>query len=304
MSGRPKLLYLLAPSYSGTTLLTYLLSQHERIATVGELKATHMGDIGKYRCSCGTLIEQCGFWLDLQRVALEEGIRFSVADFATVFGSTNQAVDRVIRATVRGPWFESLRSSVLTVMPERVSRLRHVARRNFVLSQAIGRIQKGHIFLDGSKDAVRLLHLIRSELWDVRVICMQRDGRGVANSYRKHEGLTFSSAVDNWLHTVRELRHMRSRLRDGDTFELRYEDLCRQPERVMTDIWSWLGVDKQPLRDLQSTSGKSHILGNSMRLSNVSEIRYDESWKTTLTAAELDLFDHKAGQTNRNLGYE
>ena len=48
MSERPRLLYILAPSYSGSTLLTYLLSQHDAIATVGELKATSRGDLDTY----------------------------------------------------------------------------------------------------------------------------------------------------------------------------------------------------------------------------------------------------------------
>jgi hypothetical protein len=304
MSGKPKLLYLLAPSYSGTTLLTYLLSQHKRIATVGELKATRMGDIDQYRCSCGTMIKKCEFWLELQMVTANQGIRFSVGDFATVFGSTNRAVNRVIRATVRGPCFEALRFCALAVTPKNISKLRDVARRNFILSQAICGLQEGDIFLDGSKDPVRLLHLIRSSLWDVRVICMQRDGRGVANSFRRHDALSFDAAVDYWLRTVRELGHMRSRIGDSCVFDARYEELCQRPERVMEDIWSWLGIEYQPLRALNSTCGKSHVLGNSMRLRNVSEIRYDDAWKAGLSAAELDLFERKAGRANRNLGYE
>ena len=62
MSTKPILLYILAPSFSGSTLLTYLLAQHPRVATVGELKATRMGSIDEYRCSCGEPMRTCEFW--------------------------------------------------------------------------------------------------------------------------------------------------------------------------------------------------------------------------------------------------
>ena len=38
------LVYILAASHSGSTLLAMLLSTHPEICTVGELKATNLGD--------------------------------------------------------------------------------------------------------------------------------------------------------------------------------------------------------------------------------------------------------------------
>lgn len=304
MSDRKKLLYLLAPSYSGSTLLTYLLSQHARIATIGELKATRMGDVASYRCSCGTLIRECDFWRQLRELAASRGVDFSVDDFETVFSSRNPVVNKVVKATVRGRWFEAVRAGALSVVPERVARLDYVAHRNFVLSQAVCEIQGGDIFVDGSKDPARLMHMIRSGLWDVYVIYLQREGRAVSNSYRKHDGFSFSHAINYWRHAVHELRRMRTRLADDRVFDLRYEDLCREPELTMTGIWSWLGVDDQPLQDLGSIAAKSHILGNRMRLRNASEIRYDDTWKSALSPADLALFERRAGDLNRTLGYE
>ena len=88
MSTRPVLLYILAPSFSGSTLLTYLLAQHPRVATVGELKATQMGPIDDYRCSCGEPMRTCAFWQALDREAGADGVDFSLEDFGTVFDGT------------------------------------------------------------------------------------------------------------------------------------------------------------------------------------------------------------------------
>ncbi len=300
----PKLLYLLAPSYSGSTLLTYLLSQHERIATIGELKATRMGDVASYRCSCGELITVCEFWRQLQVLAAENGVDFSVHNFDTVFSSHNPAISKVIRATVRGRWFEVMRAGLLSLVPESISRLDYVAHRNMVLGQTVCQIQDGDVFVDGSKDSVRLMHMIRSGLWDVYVIYLQREGRAVINSYRKHDGFNIGQAIRYWKHAVRELRRMRARLDDSRVFDLHYETLCRDPEQTMTAIWSWLGLENQPLQELGSIAVKSHILGNKMRLRNASEIRYDDTWKSAFSPADLALFDRHAGDLNRKLGYE
>ena len=59
-----KLAYILAASHSGSTLLSMLLGSHQQIATVGELKLSTkaIGDIDRYRCSCGQFIRRCDFW--------------------------------------------------------------------------------------------------------------------------------------------------------------------------------------------------------------------------------------------------
>ncbi len=46
-----RLIYILAASHSGSTLLSLLLGSHPEITTIGELKATSLGDPDQYRCS-------------------------------------------------------------------------------------------------------------------------------------------------------------------------------------------------------------------------------------------------------------
>ena len=85
--GRVRLLYILAASHSGSTLLAMLLGNHPEICTVGEMKHTSIGDVDRYRCSCGALIRACGFWNDVARDMRSRGLDYRVArgetDFAT-----------------------------------------------------------------------------------------------------------------------------------------------------------------------------------------------------------------------------
>ena len=303
MSERPQLLYILAPSYSGSTLLTYLLAQHEAIATIGELKATRMGDIDAYRCSCGALIRECEFWSRLAQRATDEGLAFSLDDFGTVYGNGTSFVDRVVRALVRGPVFETARSALLGLLPDSMTRVRAVTRQNLTLSKIVCDMQGGSIFLDGSKDSARLLHYLRSGEWDIRVIYLQRDGRGVTNSYVKHDGVDYDGAIDYWRKAVTELQRMRGRLDDDRVYDLLYEDLCREPERRLAEICRWLGIEALDHGTTFSAESQ-HVLGNSMRLNNVTEIRFDEAWRKKLTPQNLRDFEQRAGALNRRLGYE
>ena len=48
---------------------------------------------------------------------------------------------------------------------------------------------------------------------------------------------------------------------------------------------------------------ENHIIGNSMRLKGLGEIRQDLSWQTRLGGAELDVIARIAGPTSRHLGF-
>jgi len=303
MNDKPTLLYILAPSFSGSTLLTYLLAQHDAIATVGEFKATQMGPPEDYHCSCGDPILSCEFWNSVRAEAAARGIEFSVDEFGTVFDGGCAFCDKVVQATVRGALFERVRSLAIHMLPGVSKRLRSVARRNVDLADIVCHIQGGRIFLDGSKDSARLLHLINSDAWQVRVIYLQRDGRGVSSSIRKHEVISYDAAIGEWLHSVRELQRMRRRLDPAQVFDLHYEDLCMEPASCMQRIWDWLGIESLAINKKQFKSGDYHILGNAMRLGTLSEIRLDERWREAMSESELEQFEIQAGAVNRQLGY-
>ena len=303
MDSKPTLLYILAPSYSGSTLLTYLLAQHRAISTVGELKGTSMGDVRAYRCSCGSLIHECEFWKQVDARARESGLEFSFDNFGTVFQGDHPLADRIVRAGVRSPAAEILRRLACAIVPGAAAGIRRVAEQNRVLTGIVCELQGGTIFLDGSKDAARLLHLLQAGLWQVRVIYLQRDGRGVANSIGAHRNVPFRQAMEIWREDVIELQRMRRRLDDGAVFDLHYEDLCRSPVETLGRLWSWLGVDPMPVRQ-RFRDGTFHILGNTMRLSGAAEIRLDERWRATLSQEDMGMFEQRNGTLNRQLAYE
>ena len=111
------LIYILSPSYSGSTLLTMLLAEHQRIATIGELKATSMGDLKYYQCSCGLPILECDFWKALIVEMSRRGAELDLDDFHTHFAGKEKYISRILLSQIRAPFFELLRSIAIQAIP-------------------------------------------------------------------------------------------------------------------------------------------------------------------------------------------
>jgi hypothetical protein len=65
----------------------------------------------------------------------------------------------------------------------------------------------------------------------------------------------------------------------------------------------FIGIEPLPLSGyLQST--EQHVIGNSMRLSAVSEIREDRTWLETLSEGDLETIARVAGSASHHLGFD
>jgi hypothetical protein len=295
--------YIMSPSYSGSTLLTFLLATHPRIATIGELKATNMGDVEKYTCSCGEFIRACGFWRTVGETLQRRGIPFDVGDFGTHFRCKSSATaDHLLRARVRGPLFETVRSLGTAGWPGCRRARARILERNLALIETIRQIQGADVFLDGSKDPVRLKHLLAAPLGAVKVIHLIRDGRGTANSYTKHYGTTMDVAAVEWRQAQEECERMAGVLPPGACLSILYEDLCRRPDETLTRVFGFLDLEASAARR-DFLAMEHHILGNPMRLRSTGQIVLDEKWRAELTEDSLACFDRVAGKLNRRLGY-
>ena len=296
-----RLVYIMGPNYSGSTLLTLLLADHPQIATVGELKATSMGDISIYRCSCGELLTDCSFWSEARQLMSQQGKKLVLEDFRTHFRDQKHSViDRLFRTALRGPLFEAVREAGFALLPSARKTRDEITRQNQALVEIICTLQHAPIFLDDSKEPVRLKFLLTAGIWDIRVIHLIRDGRGVTNSYMRHNKATMSKAAKEWMHTQFECDRMRRMLGSNLCLPVHYENLCREPEKILDAISQFLSLD--PELSTPSTRIK-HIMGNQMRLGSLQDIQLDEKWKQTLSAEDLHIFTTTAGTLNKLHGY-
>ncbi len=180
------------------------------------------------------------------------------------------------------------------------------------------------VVVDSSKIGLRLKYLLRNPALDVKVIRLIRDGRAVALTYtdparfadakdplqrgggsggdRKNERLTMAEAAHEWRRSNEEAETVLAGLDRSRWTEVRYEELCVDPQATLSRIFGFLGADTGKSRS-DFRSGEHHVVGNGMRLDASSEIRQDERWRSCLTGDELVVFGRVAGKLNRRYGY-
>jgi hypothetical protein len=294
------------------------------VCTVGELKATFLGDVERYRCSCRQEIRACPFWLNVKRAMARRGWAFDIADAGTDLGSGATAyVRRLIRPLHRGPTLERVRDAALALSPTWRRQLPRIQALNAALVESICAETGTHVLVDSSKIGLRLKYLLRNPALDVKVIRLIRDGRGVALTYtdpamfadardprlrgggtgasRESERLSLARAAREWRRSNAEAESIVAQLDPSRWTEVRYETLCRAPEATIRRLFAFMGVE--PSASWPPDGGEHHILGNGMRLDSSVDVRLDDRWRSTLSPRDLEVFDSVAGELNRRLGY-
>ena len=324
-TGKTRLVYILAASHSGSTLLAMLLARHPDICTAGELKVTNLGAVDRYLCSCRAAILKCEFWAAIKRRMGARGIPFDITAAGTHLATIPSAyVRRLLRPLHRGPFLEWVRDAALGLSPTWRRHFPEIQLRNAALAQAICAETGKDVIVDSSKVGIRLKYLLRNPDLDVRVIRLVRDGRAVALTYTdpaafadaeeprlrgggagaqaRHERLPLSSAAHEWRRSNEEAEALLRTIEPGRSIEISYEQLCSELEATLRRLFGFIGVNPNRL-EASGSSPEHHVVGNGMRLDAVLEVQLDERWKSVLTPAALGTFEEVAGSLNRKLGY-
>lgn len=319
-----RLVYVLAASHSGSTLLSLLLGTHPEVCTVGELKATSLGDVDTYLCSCTKSLKTCDFWTSLAQDLALHGLPFDVAAGETNFGSGQSPYVRwLLQPLHRGPLLESARDLVLRFSQSWRAHLERTQRLNAQLAAAICARTGTRVIVDSSKTGIRLKYLLRNSGLDVRVLRLVRDGRAVALTYMdphryadaadpafrgggtgraRHRGVALVPAAKQWRRSQEEATALLRSLDPARWMTVRYEDLCADPGASLCGIFAFIGV--MPTWASSALAPREHhVIGNGMRFDQTIRPQLDERWRSSLSVTELRAFDQVAGSTNRSLGY-
>lgn len=299
--------FMMAHSFSGSTLLSFLLGAHPEIATVGEMYISPEFNTDAYPCSCGEPIGDCPFWREVSREMAARGMPFDVRSSDTSFrtGGIGGLASRLIAAEPHGPLFEAGRRAALRLLPGPRREIQRRLRINEALVRVVTGMCGAKTFVDASKRPGRILLLEQIPSFDTRVIHLVRDGRGVTRSAVRNLGRTVEEGARSWATTVRSAERVRKRFSAERWLTVRHEDLCCDPEAELGRIFRFMGVADLALGPVRSFRAiEQHIIGNRMRLSKTSEIRLDERWKTELTPAQIRAVERIAGPELRRYGYE
>jgi hypothetical protein len=323
---KTKLVYLLAASHSGSTLLAMLLGTHPQVCTVGELRFNGFQKEQGYRCSCRALLEECTFWKRVSTAIAEDGIEFDVRRAGTDFtGDATPYVRKLLRPLHRGPAAEFVRDSLLALSPQWRDSLPRIQQRNAAAMRNILKCTGKDVLVDSSKSGMRLKYLLRNPELDIHVVWLVRDGREVALTYmdparfadasdptlrgggsggdRADERLNMRAAARDWRRSIEDAQEALQEVGPHRFMKVHYEQLCSNPSGILGTIFDFIGVEPA---DVVSNFRKveQHVIGNGMRLDQDPNIRLDLRWPNVFTQAELTAFNEVAGPVNARMGYQ
>ena len=324
-NGKPSLVYIQAASHSGSTLTAMLLNAHPELVSIGELKATNIGDSSVYRCSCQEFLNDCKFWKKIADAMHRAGADFELGASNTSLRDINSGyVQRLLRPLHRGPFVEILRDLGLRISPTWRRGLSCWSKQNQALVNSVLSVSGARHIVDSSKIGIRLKYLIASGLFDIKVVRVVRDGRAVALTYMDpggfadarreenrgggsgsghHKALSMQAAAHEWRRSNEEAESTARTLDDSTLMSIRYEQLCRDPDAVLRQLHRFIGVDHDDAYR-RFKSQPHHVIGNGMRLDGSSDIVLDDRWKDVLGRTDLEKFDEIAGDLNRRYGFD
>lgn len=287
--------FLTSHAYSGSTLTSFLLGSHPEIATVGMLTgpAAHL-DLNTYRCSCGQLFQQDPFWQAVTAAVNRYGISYSLNRHlgTRIELGSNSLLRRIRTDSLRRNTVEEIRDWLMfNLWPGHKRAMHRLVHRNEIFARAILEVSGKTVFLDTSKDPMRMRYLRLSPHIDLYVIHLIRDVRGVvASILSRREDMDVRQATNHWLvaeHNIR--RHLES-IPAQRQIEVQYKDITTNTLETLNRLFSFVGV--QPLQQMVNFRDvEHHVLGNKMRKQSTSEIRVDDRWRTILSEKQLELID-------------
>lgn len=299
----PKIVYIAGSPRSGTTVLARILGVLPGCTTVGELKLIwDRGFRQDFACGCGLPFKDCPFWRDVvslwrARTDIDVDRGITLRDQLRT-----RSAGRLIRDAKRG----RPRHGVA----EYIDRMQH-------LYEAIAEKTGARVIVDSSKAPADALALASFSTLDIEVIHLVRDPRGIAQSWSRPKpdpsrpgGSTRAVGVLiptlMWVHWNRAIRtHVNGAI--GTTL-VRYEDLCRDPDGVLRDVTTRVGLPNGSIKISPDGSVDlpcAHtVVGNPMRFESGSvKISLDDAWQRALPASKRLVVQALTWPLLRTFGY-
>ncbi|RMD61514.1 MAG: hypothetical protein D6826_09695 [Alphaproteobacteria bacterium] len=285
--GRLPVLFLACSSFSGSTLLSFLLNTHPEITTVGHTIGWRYTPGERFYCSCSALLEACAFWRHVADAFAAAGLPFSFHDFGTRYQIVgNDRLNRYLTAQLprlRGDRVEALRDRLVAAVPAWRRRLALQDRANETLMRAAMAYSGARVYVDNTHSPYRLWHLARGPGLDLSVAYLVRDIRGTVYSYMKNHGWDVRNATRIWLDEQANILRIGARFPRFMT--VHYDDLCERTEDTLAALHAFVGVAPHRF-DGDFGAVEHHILGNVMRF-GAKRIAKDERWRSALDRRDI-----------------
>jgi hypothetical protein len=265
--------------------LDLILGQVPGFASVGELRYLWDRGLGERQlCGCGVAVPDCPFW----RAVLEEALgRVDPADAGEMLAFQRRLDGLARMPWVLAPWRPPSLERDLRAYREVLGRV----------YRAVQAVSGASVLVDSSKYAAYGRILAGVPGLDLRVLHLVRDSRAVAYSWTRRKELPEVVTEERYMPVFPPwqsaaywgLENLALQLLRGSSRRyhiLRYEDLTRQPEAVLSAALERIGIaaDLGFLREGRLNLGLNHtVAGNPIRFRRGEvRIRPDVEWRGRL----------------------
>jgi hypothetical protein len=295
---RTKVLSVIGPGRSGTTILARILAENAGVVDAGELRwQWGRGVLEERPCGCGQKQRDCPVWSRIVPRVL--GVQSGWAAADQIEAAARELVRHQAELDLRRHRLRLLRAA--TAHPDWTS-LQTVRKARAQLCWELATVAGADLVVDTSKGAQDAAILAGAPELDHYVVHIVRDPRAVAHSWRRRkphplgEGLpTLATrplplSVERWAENCVSIGVLRRYLPPERWLFLRYEDFAAQPAASVERIFGFVGLPaKSPVGPGGTVVlGTSHtVAGNTDRF-RTGEMRIvaDEEWRRCMPRRE------------------
>lgn len=288
--------YITSSSYSGSTLLTFILNAHPKIGTISEFDVMdQIKSNPDYLCSCGEKLMECGFFSDLKIKLEKKGMVFKLDEMNLMFSlSNNERLNRYLSRKlpyINSTYLEELRDSILMKVPKFKHKIDEAHVRNNLFIESILELTDAEVFIDANKEPYRIKQLNIDH--DVRAIYLYKNGIAGAYSLYKADKSskkpsTFKDACVKWFIEQITINRCLNNIPDLKKINVSYSDLCENTNKEVNKIFNLLSLD--PVDISAFSESEHHIIGNSMRVASVDSIEERLDWKDKLSLDDFKTY--------------
>ena len=140
-----------------------------------------------------------------------------------------------------------------------------------------------------------------------KIIHIVRDGRDCYCSARNHpyvfQGKNITRYAKYWKHCINNRVKIKN---DNNIFDIKYEDLTNNPEKILKEIMEIIGLYYDPIQIDPNYYGKTKLKKQKSHQELANEINSFSQfrWKKELSKKEIKKFEKIAGNQLQKMGYQ
>ena len=291
-----KYVSLLGTSFSGSTLVSMLMSSQPRVVSFGDTYVPPNPDhYPKHPCSCGLWYEECP-----PRVAISDAIRSGGIPDYSWDRATGTPVPKHLPWKLRQKWPLG-KSSSLPFHRSMPDSLRRFLYRRFYLENALmlqGLEDTGmyDVYFDGSKSVVRT-ELLRSTIPDIRVVHMVRHPGAYFYHFHRIGDTQYEKHLRHWFRYHHHARSLTGSMAPEKVLVITYESIVKYPEQFVETMEGFVGMQQSDSSDRsQIHRSQVHVIGNRMRETADRVLDYSNTWRGKMPAEVEEMADEAIRQ--------